>query len=234
MLISPPRIPGPSAGFWRFVLGLAAAPILASCRDQGSRAQPLEAPLPSAILQGSWAGGPLEADLVTDAGTVICQLEPKRAPHASALFVGLATGRAAYQDPRTLRPSHGPFYRDQKIFRAIPNVYFQTGDPVGDGSGDPGYRIAVEPNSSDAEYLSTPGALVLARYQPPPGRDDPDPPPRGHVLGSQFAVLLTDMHHLASSVSVLGRCEDLDLARRIALDVGHRTRAHRLERIEIR
>jgi hypothetical protein len=39
------------------------------------------------------------------------------------------------------------------------------------------------------------------------------------VLGSQFAVLLTDMRHLAGKVSVLGQCGDLELAREIAARV---------------
>jgi hypothetical protein len=36
------------------------------------------------------------------------------------------------------------------------------------------------------------------------------------VLGSQFAVTLTDMSHLAGKVTVLGRCQNLDRVAAIA------------------
>jgi hypothetical protein len=74
--------------------------------------------------------------------------------------------------------------------------------------------------------------LVLARYQVPPDRTDPNPPPAGQVLGSQFAVLLTDMRHLVGKVSVLGRCGDLELAREIAERVAD-GEPHTLLRVEL-
>src|SRR5690242_653594 len=41
------------------------------------------------------------ARLVTDSGTLHCELDPRGAPHAVALFVGFATGRARFRDPNT-------------------------------------------------------------------------------------------------------------------------------------
>ena len=96
----------------------------------------------------------------------------------------------------------------------------QSGCPVGDGTGTPGYRIEVEARGQDAVELAQPGALALARYTVPPGRADPSPPPPGHVIGSQFAITLVDMRHLAGQVSVIGRCQDLDVVRRISQWVG--------------
>jgi cyclophilin family peptidyl-prolyl cis-trans isomerase len=109
----------------------------------------------------------------------------------------------------------------------------QSGCPVGDGTGHPGYRIAVEPGADDTELLRKPGALVLARYTPPPSRVDPAPPPPGQVLGSQFAISLTDMHHLAGQVSVLGTCTELETARRIADLVARDRKRARLIRIRV-
>jgi len=96
----------------------------------------------------------------------------------------------------------------------------QSGCPAGDGTGTPGYRIEVEAREQDAVELAQPGALALARYTVPPGRADPSPPPLGHVIGSQFAITLVDMRHLAGQVSVIGRCQDLDVVRRISQWVG--------------
>ena len=196
-------------------LGLAIAALAGACRNESAAEQRIE------------------LTLETDLGAIHCTLEPRHAPRAVALFVGFATGRSRWLDPATRRETDRPMYRDLPITRAIPNVYIQSGDPVGDGSGHPGYRIEVEAQPHDAERLRRPGALVLARYTPPPGRSDPNPPPAGRVLGSQFAVLLTDMSHLAGSVSVLGSCRDLELARRISVDVGAHRRARRLRRVSV-
>jgi peptidyl-prolyl cis-trans isomerase A (cyclophilin A) len=158
--------------------------------------------------------------LQTDQGNVHCVLDARRTPRAVSLFVGLANGRAEWLDPVAKRRVTRPLYRDLTIHRAIPDVMIQSGCPVGDGTGNPGYRIETEPQSDDAARLSQPGALVLARYTSPPGRRDPNPPPPGHVLGSQFGITLVDMHHLVGQVSVIGKCQDLDLVGRISRLVG--------------
>lgn len=209
---------------------------LFECRarpDSAPSAEALEPPSVEEALAELPHDRPFPASLLTDRGTLHCELDPRPAPHAVALFVGLATGRARFREPATGTISTRPLYQNLPITRGVRSVLIQSGDPVGDGSGQPGYRIEVEASPRDAERLRTPGALVLARYQPPPGRPDPNPPPAGHVLGSQFAVLLTDMQHLAGRVSVLGHCGDLELARELAERVadGH---AHTLLRVELR
>lgn len=184
-------------------------------------------------LRGLDPNRPITVTLVTDQAAVPCTLDAQRAPHGVALFVGLATGRATWRHPRTGEVTTRPLYIDLPFFRGIPGVLVQSGCVVGDGSGHPGYRIEVEAHADDTERLRQPGALVLARYTPPPHREDPAPPPAGHVLGSQFAVTLTDMSHLAGKVSVLGRCGNLDVVRSIAR---HRTRqapSARLLRVEL-
>jgi peptidyl-prolyl cis-trans isomerase A (cyclophilin A) len=172
-------------------------------------------PDPTAIL-GASLHRRIAARLETTAGTIHCELDSDHAPRGVAMFVGLATGRGAWREPKTGRVSHAPLYADRKFFRTIPGLMVQTGCPLDDSTGHPGYRIPVEPQPDDAALLSAPGALVLARYTSPPNRKDPTPPPPGDVLGSQFAVLLTSMPHLAGGLTVLGRCEDLDVVGRIA------------------
>ena len=57
--------------------------------------------------------------------------------------------------------------------------------------------------------------------QPPPLRADPDPPAPDHVIGSQLVIALTAMTQNLGAVTVLGRCEDLDVVRRLSLVPGN-------------
>ena len=205
-----------------------------ACVAIGCSAPPeLRPPLPSEALAGLRADAPIDAALLTDAGRIGCRLDATRTPRAVALFVGLALGRASFLDPLTQRVTRRPLYRDLPIHRAVAGALLQTGDPKGDGTGYPGYRIEVEIAPDDLARLGRPGALVLARYTAPPGRADPRPPPAGQVLGSQFALALIPMPHLVGLVSVIGHCENLELARRISLDVSERHTPRRLLEVRI-
>jgi hypothetical protein len=123
-----------------------------------------------------------------------------------------------------------PYYQKMLFFRAIEDGLVQTGCPLGNGAGHPGYRIPVESDPDDEARLARPGALLLARYTPPPNRLDPAPPPPGDVIGPQLVVSLTDMRNLAGKVTVLGSCSDLDVVRRIASVVARKERRVELVR----
>src|SRR5438105_198911 len=124
--------------------------IASTCRRPEQQAgAPLSLPDPAVLLAGLPAGATLPARLHTEAGIIRCVLEPGRAPAAVALFVGLATGRAAWRDPGTGAVTTRPLYRDRRFFRAIPGVLIQTGDPRDDGTGHPGYRLPVEARPDD-------------------------------------------------------------------------------------
>jgi hypothetical protein len=107
-------------------------------------------------------------------------------------------------------------YAGRAFFRTIPNVLVQTGSPTDDGSNGSQPRVAIETRDDDDARLSVPGVLLLARYTPPPNRIDPDPPKNGEVIGPQLVIGLTDMRHLAGTVTVAGACRDLDVVRRIS------------------
>jgi peptidyl-prolyl cis-trans isomerase A (cyclophilin A) len=211
--------------------------LVLGCRESSERQQAavaLAPPTLTAVLSGLPAGRPLALELVTDRGPIHCELEPERTPGAAALFIGFALGRAAWRDPKSGRTSRRPLYRDLPFVRGVPGVLIQSGDPVGNTTGHPGYRIPVEARADDVQRLARPGALILARYTPPPNRIDPDPPPPGHVLGSQFALLLTNMAHLAGQVSVLGSCGDLETARAIADELTAQRARPRLIEVRVR
>ena len=151
----------------------------------------------------------------TDAGTIQCEIDPARVPRAAAMVVGLARGKAPFRDQRSGKAIRRPYYDGLTFFRRMPGEIIQTGCPIGDGTGHPGFRIAIEATSRDAELLAHPGALFLAHYQPPP-RPDPDAPPPDHVIGSQLVIALVPMTQNLGAVTVLGRCGDLDVVRRLS------------------
>jgi peptidyl-prolyl cis-trans isomerase A (cyclophilin A) len=200
-----------------------------SCRER-----PLGPPSIDDALGGLPRDRPISIALETTEGAIHCDLDPTRAPKTVAMFVGFATGRASWRDPRTREIVRRPLYADLAVFRAIPNALVQTGCPIGDGTGTPGYRIPVETSPDDRERLARPGVLLLARYNPPPDRVDPNPPPPGDVIGSQFVIALQDMSHLADRTTVIGACSDLDVVRRVSKVVATKERAVRLSRVDVK
>ena len=199
------------------------------CRATEARLGP---PSPSRALEGLDATHPIPVVIETDRGRIRCEVDAQRTPQAAALFIGLARGRAVWREPTTAQLVTREFYRDLEVHRAVDGVMIQSGCPRGDGTGTPGYRIAVESRPDDAIQLARAGALVLARYAAPPERADPRPPLPGQVIGSQFAITLVNMQHLAGQVPVIGRCGDLDIVRAIAHDVAEQ-RSVRLHRINV-
>jgi peptidyl-prolyl cis-trans isomerase A (cyclophilin A) len=184
-------------------------------RDRPAPAAAIAPPDPAAIFGGA---PPAHARLTfqTDAGTITCEIDPARVPRAAALVVGLARGDAHFRDARSGAVVRRPYYDGLTFFRRLPGELIQTGCVIGDGSGHPGFRIPVEPSARDAELLARPGVLVLAHYQRPPLREDPNAPAPGEVIGSQLAIALGPVAHNAGAVTVLGRCEDLDVVRQIS------------------
>jgi peptidyl-prolyl cis-trans isomerase A (cyclophilin A) len=160
--------------------------------------------------------------LETTAGVIHCVVDG-RAPRADAMVTSLAHGGAAWRDPSGAVVTK-PYYDDIAFFRVIPGVLVQTGCHVGDGSGTPGYRIPLEVTPDDAARLAKPGALFLAHYNAPPNRTDPHPP-GANVIGAQLVIGLTDMSHLAGSVTVVGSCSDLAVTTRISETSGRLVRA---------
>jgi len=76
----------------------------------------------------------------TSLGTFRVRLDYDRAPRACANFIGLATGERAWINPTNGTVEIGKKYYDGIIFhRLIHNFVIQGGDPLGTGTGGPGY-----------------------------------------------------------------------------------------------
>jgi peptidyl-prolyl cis-trans isomerase B (cyclophilin B) len=83
-------------------------------------------------------------------------------------------------------------YDGTAFHRIVPDFVIQGGDPLGDGTGGPGYFVD-EPPPADTEY--TRGTVAMAKSQvEPPGRS-----------GSQFFVVVGADAGLPADYAVLGK-----------------------------
>jgi peptidyl-prolyl cis-trans isomerase A (cyclophilin A) len=89
-------------------------------------------------------GKNLYATLKTSEGDIVVHLFSKDAPKTVANFVGLASGEKEWTDPKTHQKTQRPLYDGTLFHRVIPNFMIQGGDPLGTGTGDPGYRFEDE------------------------------------------------------------------------------------------
>jgi peptidyl-prolyl cis-trans isomerase A (cyclophilin A) len=147
--------------------------------------------------------GTLYARLVTSEGTIVVRLEEKLAPKTVKNFVGLATGTQEWVHPRTGAAQKGVKYYDGTIFhRVIPDFMIQGGDPLGQGTGGPGYKFEDEFHPELRH--SGPGILSMANSGP-------------RSNGSQFFITEGPTRHLDDKHSVFGTVVvGNDVVRRIA------------------
>jgi cyclophilin family peptidyl-prolyl cis-trans isomerase len=154
------------------------------------------------FTQGIVGKGQLIASIHTDKGVFKCELFEQDAPIAVANFVGLARGLKAWIDPKTEQPQVNTPYYDGIVFhRVIPRFMIQTGDPLGVGSGGPGYKFA---NETTPKRLHKPGTLSMANAGP-------------GTNGGQFFINEIKTPHLDGKFSVFGQCDDVALVKTIAL-----------------
>jgi peptidyl-prolyl cis-trans isomerase A (cyclophilin A) len=86
----------------------------------------------------------LTATLRTNQGTIVVRLFPDQAPKTVRNFVELAEGTRDWTDPRTGKPSRERLYNGTIFHRVIPDFMIQGGDPLGTGTGGPGYKFGDE------------------------------------------------------------------------------------------
>ncbi|MBV8833477.1 MAG: peptidylprolyl isomerase [Acidobacteriaceae bacterium] len=131
----------------------------------------------------------LYAVIYTSMGNIVCRLFEKEAPKTVANFRGLATGTKVWTDPITGKPKHTPLYSRTSFHRVIPDFMIQGGDPAGDGTGAPGYKIDDE-ISPDLKF-DHPGVLAMANSGP-------------NTNGSQFFITVAPAEHLEGHYSIFG------------------------------
>jgi peptidyl-prolyl cis-trans isomerase A (cyclophilin A) len=134
--------------------------------------------------------GQLYARFHTSMGNLVIRLEEERAPRTVRNFVGLATGTQEWIHPGTGETKRGvPLYDGTIFHRVIPNFMIQGGDPLGRGTGGPGYKFQDEfhPELRHAG----PGILSMANSGPSSN-------------GSQFFITERATPHLDDRHSVFG------------------------------
>ena len=145
--------------------------------------------------------GKMVATFETTMGTIHCELYPEKAPMTVANFVGLATGKKPWLNPKTGTIEKGKPYFDGLIFhRVIADFMIQGGDPLGVGRGGPGYQFGDEVNNGLA---MVPGVLAMANAGP-------------GTNGSQFFITEVGPEHLNNKHTIFGQCKELDLVKQIA------------------
>lgn len=86
----------------------------------------------------------LYATLKTSQGDIEIRLLPFHAPKTVRNFVELAQGEREWTDPATGAVTTAPLYDGTVFHRVIKGFMIQGGDPLGNGTGGPGYEFGDE------------------------------------------------------------------------------------------
>ncbi|MDP9800946.1 peptidyl-prolyl cis-trans isomerase A (cyclophilin A) [Arcanobacterium wilhelmae] len=86
----------------------------------------------------------MEAIMHTTKGDIRLELFPAQAPETVANFTELATGKREWTDPATGERTSRPLYDGVVFHRVIDGFMIQGGDPLGTGTGGPGYTFDDE------------------------------------------------------------------------------------------
>jgi len=141
------------------------------------------------------------ATFVTTEGTFVVKFFENEAPKTVANFVGLADGSKEWTDPRTGDRVKKPFYDGIIFHRVIDGFMIQGGDPLGQGTGGPGYNFADEFHPSLRHTKE--GLLSMANRGP-------------NTNGSQFFVTLAPTPWLDNKHAIFAEvAQGMDVVRTI-------------------
>jgi peptidyl-prolyl cis-trans isomerase A (cyclophilin A) len=138
----------------------------------------------------------------TTEGTFVCRLFDAEAPKTVANFAGLAEGTKEFTDPKSGQKAKRRFYDGLAFHRVIPKFMIQGGCPLGNGTGDPGYRFADEFHATLKH--DKPGRLSMANAGP-------------GTNGSQFFITVAATPWLDNKHTIFGEVvEGQDVADKIS------------------
>jgi peptidyl-prolyl cis-trans isomerase A (cyclophilin A) len=143
----------------------------------------------------------LHAHFTTSEGSFKARLFDDEVPKTVANFTGLAEGSKEWTDPRTGRKSNTRYFDGTVFHRVIDGFMIQGGDPLGQGTGGPGYTFADE--FSPKLRHDRPGLLSMANRGP-------------NTNGGQFFITLAPTPWLDNKHSIFGEIvEGMDVVKKI-------------------
>ena len=144
----------------------------------------------------------------TEKGTILCQLEFEKTPMTVGNFIGLAEGKFSVEETIISKP----YYDGLKFHRVIADFMIQGGCPLGNGTGDPGYKFYDE--IVEGLKHNRPGILSMANSGP-------------STNGSQFFIAhkatpwLDGKHtvfgHVVSGMEVVNKIEKDDALNKVTI-----------------
>ena len=155
------------------------------------------------MMDEAKAGKELYATFDTSEGQIVCRLFSKDAPKTVQNFVGLATGEKEWEHPATGEKQVGKSLYDGTIFhRCIADFMVQGGDPLGRGTGGPGYEFEDEFQSG--RKFDKPGLLAMANAGP-------------GTNGSQFFITVVPTPWLNNRHTIFGEVvKGMDVVDKVA------------------
>lgn len=139
----------------------------------------------------------MEATLHTNKGDILVELFPNHAPKTVHNFVTLARGEREWVDPNTRQKTSRPLFDGTIFHRVISGFMIQGGDPLGTGTGGPGYQFddEIHPELTfDAPYV-----LAMANAGKRMGRG---------TNGSQFFITVAPTQRLFGKHTIFGKVVD--------------------------
>lgn len=129
----------------------------------------------------------------TNHGDININIFDNHAPKTVNTILGLAEGTHEWTHPATGATSTTPLYDGTVFHRIIPGFMIQGGDPLGQGTGGPGFRFEDEPHPElvfDRPYL-----LAMANAGP-------------NTNGSQFFITVAPTTWLNFKHTIFGEVAD--------------------------